>query len=58
MKTWTKFTLASLFAVGMTATASADEITVYTALEEEEIAAYIEAKAIDAKLMEAAGTRR
>ncbi|GAB2203922.1 putative 2-aminoethylphosphonate ABC transporter substrate-binding protein [Roseibium sp. ROS1] len=43
MKTWTKFTLASLFAVGMTATASADEITVYTALEEEEIAAYIEA---------------
>ena len=43
MKTWSKFTLASLFAVGMAATASADEITVYTALEEEEIAAYVEA---------------
>ena len=43
MKTLTKFTLASLFAVGMVTTATADEITVYTALEEEEIAAYIDA---------------
>lgn len=43
MKTWTKFTAVSLAALGMAAMASADEITVYTALEEEEIGAYIEA---------------
>ncbi|MDN3719659.1 hypothetical protein QW131_11950 [Roseibium salinum] len=43
MRTWTKFTVASLAALGMAASASADVITVYTALEEEEIAGYIEA---------------
>jgi iron(III) transport system substrate-binding protein len=43
MMTWTKPALASLAAIGLAASASADEITVYTALEEEEIAAYLEA---------------
>ncbi|MFN0263202.1 ABC transporter substrate-binding protein [Tepidamorphus sp. 3E244] len=43
MKSWTKFMAVSLAAVGMATAASADELTVYTALEEEEIAAYVEA---------------
>lgn len=43
MKTWTKFTAASVVALGMASPAFADDLTVYTALEEEEIAAYIEA---------------
>ena len=43
MMTWTKLTAASLIALGLATPASADEITVYTALEEEEIAAYVEA---------------
>ena len=43
MMTWTKPTFASLAAIGLAASAAADEITVYTALEEEEIAAYLEA---------------
>ncbi|MBK0327932.1 ABC transporter substrate-binding protein [Rhodobacteraceae bacterium F11138] len=43
MITWTKLTTASLVALGLAAPAVADEITVYTALEEEEIAAYVEA---------------
>mgnify|MGYP005847155393 CR=1 FL=1 len=43
MTTWTKLTAASLVSLGMATTALADEITVYTALEEEEIAAYIDA---------------
>lgn len=43
MKTLTKITTASMIALGMGAMASADEITVYTALEEEEIAAYVDA---------------
>lgn len=43
MMTWTKLTAASMVALGMAATASADGLTIYTALEEEEIAAYVEA---------------
>ncbi|EAQ02149.1 probable iron uptake ABC transporter periplasmic solute-binding protein [Pseudooceanicola batsensis HTCC2597] len=43
MITWTRLTAASLVALGLAAPAVADEITVYTALEEEEIAAYVEA---------------
>ena len=43
MKTWTKLTAASMLALCTAATAFADELTVYTALEEEEIAAYVEA---------------
>ncbi|WP_297735664.1 ABC transporter substrate-binding protein [uncultured Maricaulis sp.] len=43
MMTWTRLTVASLVAFGLAASASADEITVYTALEEEEIAAYLDA---------------
>lgn len=43
MMTWTNFTATSLVALGMAATAAADDLTVYTALEEEEIAAYVEA---------------
>jgi iron(III) transport system substrate-binding protein len=43
MMTWTKPTFASLAAIGLAASAAADEITVYTALEEEEIGAYLEA---------------
>lgn len=41
--TWTNFTAASLIALGAATTAFADEITVYTALEEEEIAGYVDA---------------
>ena len=43
MTTFTKITTASMIALGLGAAASADELTLYTALEEEEIAAYIEA---------------
>lgn len=43
MMTWNKLTAASLTALSLATTAFADEITVYTALEEEEIAAYVEA---------------
>ncbi|MCZ0813495.1 MAG: ABC transporter substrate-binding protein [Pseudomonadota bacterium] len=43
MKTFTRITTASMIALGMGAAAVADEITVYTALEEEEVAAYVEA---------------
>ncbi|GAA6203018.1 ABC transporter substrate-binding protein [Aquicoccus sp. SU-CL01552] len=43
MTTWTKLTAATMAALGMAATAYADELTVYTALEEEEIAAYVDA---------------
>ncbi|TDK51240.1 ABC transporter substrate-binding protein [Antarcticimicrobium luteum] len=43
MTIWTKLTAASMVALCSAAAASADAITVYTALEEEEIAAYVEA---------------
>ncbi|MBY5987801.1 ABC transporter substrate-binding protein [Roseovarius atlanticus] len=43
MKTWTQTTALSIAALGLAAPALADELTVYTALEEEEIAAYVEA---------------
>jgi iron(III) transport system substrate-binding protein len=43
MLNWTKFAAASLSIIGVVSTASADQLTVYTALEEEEIAAYVDA---------------
>ncbi|MEQ8898213.1 MAG: ABC transporter substrate-binding protein [Roseovarius sp.] len=43
MKTWIQTTALSIAALGLAAPALADELTVYTALEEEEIAAYVEA---------------
>lgn len=43
MRTWTKFTATSLLALGAASMATAGEITLYTSLEEEEVAAYIEA---------------
>ncbi len=43
MKNWTKLTAASLIAMACAFPAQAGEITVYTALEEEEIAEYIAA---------------
>jgi len=43
MTIWNKFTATSLLAIGAASMASAGEITVYTALEEEEVAAYVDA---------------
>ncbi|TNF12985.1 MAG: ABC transporter substrate-binding protein [Rhodobacteraceae bacterium] len=43
MTSWTKYAATSVIALGMAAMASAEGLTVYTALEEEEIAAYVEA---------------
>lgn len=43
MKTWIQTTALSMTALGLVTSALADELTVYTALEEEEIAAYVEA---------------
>ncbi|MBD3677871.1 MAG: ABC transporter substrate-binding protein [Rhodobacteraceae bacterium] len=43
MKTWIQTTALSVAVLGLAAPALADELTVYTALEEEEIAAYVEA---------------
>ena len=43
MKTWMQTTALSLAALGFAAPTLADDLTVYTALEEEEIAAYVAA---------------
>lgn len=43
MKTWIQTTALSMAALGFAVPALADDLTVYTALEEEEIAAYVEA---------------
>ena len=43
MKTWTQTTALSIAALCFAAPVLADELTVYTALEEEEVAAYVEA---------------
>ncbi|MEP2716470.1 ABC transporter substrate-binding protein [Pseudophaeobacter sp.] len=43
MKTWMQTTALSLAALGFAAPSFADDLTVYTALEEEEIAAYVAA---------------